>query len=74
MYLVNLRHGSKCNQLLGTTSHERRLWVLCGRLMVANRKERDLQFEFVKEKNRVVKVLVQENGEVVEEAKRVGDP
>ena len=34
-------------------------------------KERDLQFEFVKEKKKVVKVLVHENGEVVEEARFV---
>jgi uncharacterized protein YneR len=34
-------------------------------------KERDLQFEFVKEKNEVVKMLVHEFGSVVEEAKRL---
>jgi hypothetical protein len=34
-------------------------------------KERDLQFEFVKEKNAVVKMVVHEFGAVVEEAKRL---
>jgi hypothetical protein len=35
-------------------------------------KERDLQFEFVRgEKNKVVKMIVYENGEFVEEAKRI---
>lgn len=36
-------------------------------------KERDLQFEFVKEKNKVVKIRVYENGELVEEAGRIGN-